>query len=151
MTIPNKLPIMRMEDYHTHYLGKVSDGRLFWGYQTFAFVKRFSEIEQGEDWKKYRKEYVLLHTFENDGNYLKTKYWSCLATEINEPQIEDKLQEMVSELGDINYQDIEIKIFQTEHDNIIFGLVPDKESEMINLLPSSTISFQEPWDGEYYT
>ena len=63
MTIPDKLPIARMEDYHTHFLGKASDERLFWGYQTFAFSKPFSEIEQGDDWKKYRKEYAILHTF----------------------------------------------------------------------------------------
>lgn len=151
MTIPDKLPIMRMEDYHTHYLGKAADGQLFWGYQTFAFTKPYSEIQQGEDWKKYRKEYALLHLFDKDGNYLSTKYWSGLATEINDQQLKDKLQEMVSELGDIYFQDIEIKIFQTHLDNVIFGLVVDKESEMINLQPSSTISFQEPWDGEYYT
>ena len=151
MTIPDKLPIMRMEDYHTHYLGKAADGQLFWGYQTFAFTKPYSEIQQGEDWKKYRKEYALLHLFDKDGNYLSTKYWSGLTTEINDQQLKDKLQEMVSELGDIYFQDIEIKIFQTHLDNVIFGLVVDKESEMINLQPSSTISFQEPWDGEYYT
>jgi len=151
MTIPDKLPIMRMEDYHTHYLGKVADGQLFWGYQTFAFTKPYSEIEQGDDWKKYRKEYALVHTFDKDGNYLATKHFSSFAREIDDQQLEDKLQEMVSELGDIDLQDIEIKIFQTQLDNIIFGLVVDEESEMINLQPSSTISFQEPWDGEYYT
>ncbi len=140
-----------MEDYHTHLLGKASDRRLFWGYQTFAFLKPFSEIENGEDWKKYRKDYALLHTFDTDGNYLTTKYWSGLATERDDSQLESKLQEMVSELGNISFQDIEIKIFQTQLDNITFGLVIDEESEMINLQPSATISFQEPWDGEYYT
>jgi len=151
MAIPDKLPIARMEDYHTHFLGKASDERLFWGYQTFAFSKPFSEIEQGDDWKKYRKEYAILHTFDSDGNYIATRHWSGLATETDDQQLDSKLQEMVSELGDINFQDIEIKIFQIQLDNIIFGLVADEESEMINLEPSSTISFQEPWDGEYYT
>lgn len=58
MTIPDKLPIMRMEDYHTHHLGKCSDGRLFWGYDTFVFTKPYSDIK-GDDWGKYRKEYAL--------------------------------------------------------------------------------------------
>jgi len=151
MTIPDKLPIVRMEDYHTHYLGKISDGRLFWGYQTFAFTKPISEIAEGDDWRKYRRDYALLHTFDNDGNYLTTKHWSGLAIEINEQQLEDKLEQMASQLGDIEYQDIEIKLFQTQLDNIVFGLLVDTESKMINLQPSSTISFQEPWDGEYYT
>jgi formate hydrogenlyase regulatory protein HycA len=152
MTIPDKLPIMRMEDYHTHYLGKVADGRLFWGYQTFAFNKPYAEIQQGDDLKKHRKEYVLVHTFDKNGNYLTTKYWvAALTTDLNEQQLENKLEELVTELGDIVLQDIEIKIFQTQIDNITFGLIVDEETEMINLQPSSTISFQEPWDGEYYT
>ena len=151
MTIPDKLPIARMEDYHTHYLGQVDDGRLFWGYQTFIFTKPYSDIEQGDDWKKYRKEYVLVHTFDEDGNYLATKYWSGLTTNTSDQELEDKLEEMISKLGDVDFQDIEIKIFQTQLDNVVFGLVVDEKSEMINLQPSSTISFQEPWDGEYYT
>ena len=152
MTIPNKLPIMRMEDYHTHYLGKVADGRLFWGYQTFVFDKPYAEIQQSDDWQKHRKEYALVHTFDKDGNYLTTKYWFAgLTKDINEQQLEDKLEELVTELGNIVFQDIEIKLFQLQIDNITFGLVVDKETEMINLQPSSTISFQEPWDGEYDT
>lgn len=151
MIIPDKLPIMRIEDYHTHYLGHISNGQLFWGYQTFAFTKPFSDLEQSDDWEKYKKEYVVVHTFEKDGSYLTTNYWYSLTIDTNEKQLEDKLQEMVSELGDIDFQDIEIKIFQIQIDNVTFGLVADQESEMINLQPSSTISFQEPWDGEYYT
>jgi hypothetical protein len=151
MTIPDKLPIMRIEDDHTHYLGKFGDGQLFWGYLTFAFTKSYSEIEQGDDWKKFRKEYALLHKFDNEGNYLETKYWSGLATEVDGQVLEDKLQKMVNQLGDIDFQDIEIGLFQTQLDNIIFGLIIDEENATINLQPSSTISFQEPWDGEYYT
>jgi formate hydrogenlyase regulatory protein HycA len=152
MIIPDKLPIMRMEDYHTHYLGKVADGRLFWGYQTFVFDKPYAEIQQEDNWRKHRKEYALVHTFDTNGNYLTTKSWVAdSTTNLNEKQLEDKLEEFVKELGDIFLQDIEIKIFQTRIDNIIFGLVVDEETQMINLQPSSTISFQKPWDGEYNT
>lgn len=151
MTIPNKLPILRMEDYHTHYLGQAKDGRLFWGYLTFVFTKPYSTIEQGDDWKKYRKEYALVHTFDQDGNYLVTKHRSALANETTSQKEEEQLEQMVDELGEVTFQDIEIKIFETKIDDIIFGLVIDEESEMINLQPGSMISFQEPWDGEYYT
>ena len=140
-----------MEDYHTHYLGQVTDGRLFWGYQTFVFTKPCSNIEQSDVWKKYRKEYVLIHTFDKDGNYLDTKHWFSWTIDTSDQQLKERLEGMVAELGEVDFQDIEIKIFQTELDNIIFGLVVDEESEMIKLQPSSTISFQEPWDGEYYT
>jgi formate hydrogenlyase regulatory protein HycA len=151
MTIPDKLPIMRMEDYHTHYLGQTANGRLFWAYETFAFIKPHSEII-GEDWQKFRNEYAVLHTFDNDGNYLSTKH--VLAGSVAETKgfpLDHYLKTMVNELGDITYKDIEIKLFQTTIDGITFGLIVDKETEMINLQPSSTISFQEPWDGEYYT
>ena len=36
-------------------------------------------------------------------------------------------------------------------DGFTFGLIPNKEISMIDLHPSSTIAFQEPWDGEYFT
>lgn len=32
-----------------------------------------------------------------------------------------------------------------------FGLVVNEEIEAVDLQPSSTISFHEPWDGEYDT
>jgi len=151
MKIPDKLPIKRIEDYHTHYLGKSAKGQLFWGYQTFVFIKPYSEIVQRDDWMKYRREYALVHTFDKHGNNLATNYFTAMATETDEQELEDKLRAMVAELGGVDFQDIEIKIFQTQLDNITFGLIVDEETGMINLEPGSTISFQEPWDGEYYT
>jgi hypothetical protein len=40
---------------------------------------------------------------------------------------------------------------QTLIDGFVFGLIPNEEDQTLNLQPSSTISFQEPRDGEYYT
>jgi hypothetical protein len=151
MTIPDKLPIMRMEDYHTHHLGKCADGRLFWGYDTFVFTKPYSDIK-GDDWGKYRKEYALLHTFDSDGNYLTTRHlFAGFTSDTKGRPLDEEVDAMVQELGKVNYQDIEIRLFQTVIDNITFGLIADEENEMINLQPSSTISFGEPWDGDYST
>jgi formate hydrogenlyase regulatory protein HycA len=58
---------------------------------------------------------------------------------------------MVNELGRVEFKDICVKPFKTVIENIEFGLVVNEENESIDLEPSSTISFQEPWDGEYYT
>lgn len=149
MSLPDKLPIARIEDYHTHYLGQTNDRRLFWGYETFAFTKPYAEI-RGDDWQKFRKEYAVLHTFSENGNYAETKYWSN-ANSFNPALTSSKLQELVVELGDVEYKDIQVKLFQTTIDGIVFGLVPDEESETIELQPSSTIAFHEPWDGEYDT
>lgn len=151
MNAPDKLPIKRMEDYHTHYLGESKDGLLFWGYNTFVFPEGYyGAIDEG--WEQYRKEYVILHIFDSEGNYLSTKSWCAGVTaETSEKIIADKLGEMVAELGEVTFKDIEVRIFKTVIDDVVFGLILNDEFESVDLQPSSTISFQEPWDGEYYT
>lgn len=131
-----------MEDYHTHYLGQVSDGRLFMGYET-------SSIDYGEG---TRKDYAVLHTFDKKGNYLSSEY-AFAGSPSNGCGISmsDKMESMVQSLGKIKYKDITVKVFQTEIDGVLFGFVPDEESEMLHLQPGSLISFSEPWDGEYFT
>jgi hypothetical protein len=149
MSLPEILPIARMEDYHTHFLGQSKDGRLFWGYETFAFTKPYSE-RQGKDWQKFRKEFAVLHTFDKEGNYIETTHWSDDGT-VGPEMCSFKLEELVATLGDVEYKDIAIKLFKTTIDGIVFGLIPDIQNESIELQPSSTIAFQEPWDGEYCT
>lgn len=149
MNIPDKLPIARMEDHHTHYLGQTKDGKLFWAYETFAFTKPYAET-QGSDWRELRKEYAVLHTFGPDGNYIETKYWSN-EDSFNPALTSSKLEELVVKLGEVEYKNIQVKLFQTTIDGIVFGLVSDEENEVIELQPSSTIAFHEPWDGEYDT
>jgi formate hydrogenlyase regulatory protein HycA len=149
MRLPNKLPIMRMEDYHTHYLGRSNDGTLFWGYETFVWEKPHWEIKDGNK-LKYRLEYAVFHTFDSDGNYLATKHLFGGTADIRDDEkLENQIEEWVAELGETDYGDIEVKLFQTVIDGFIFGLIPEDES--IDLQPSSMILFQEPWNGEYYT
>ena len=147
---PILIPIERIEDYHTHYLGQTSDGRLFWGYETFVFTK--PPGEHGAEWQEHRKEYVVLHTFDKKGNYLQTAHWFAGTTsEIRGDEMQHKLEEMISELGPIQFGDIRIKTFSTMIDGVEFGLIRNKKYGCIELEPSSTISFQWPWDGSYYT
>ena len=58
---------------------------------------------------------------------------------------------MINELGKIEFCYIAVKPFQTVIDGVSFGLVPNNEYETVELEPSSTILFHEPWDGEYDT
>jgi len=151
MKLPDRLPIMRMEDYHTHYLGRSNNGILFWGYETFVFEKPYTESENG-NWEKHRCEYAIFHTFDSSGNYLTTKHLFGGTTDVCDyEKLENQIEEWIAELGSVEYCDIEVRLFQTVIDGFIFGLIPDEESESIILQPSSTISFQKPWDGEYYT
>ena len=151
MTLPEKLPIARMEDYHTHYLGKTVAGRLFWGYETFAYSPPIAQIKDKNVWQ-YRSDYAVLHLFDDEGNYQSSKSFTCGKGILCKGDIlTDKIEEWLSELGEFTYCDIEIKLFQTIIDGFTFGLIPNKECSMIELEPSNTIAFQEPWDGEYYT
>ena len=58
---------------------------------------------------------------------------------------------MVSKLERIKYCNIEVELFTTKIEGIEFGLTKNEEDKSINLQPSSTLAFYEPWDGEYYT
>ena len=146
--VPKVLPIIREEDYHTHFVGRTKGGTQFFGYQTFVFPNGIPQT----DWEKSRREYVVLYLFDNEGSHLKTDHWYAgTSDETNDELTHKKLQEMVNGLGEVEYQDIAVKPFKTEIDGIEFGLIPNNEIESIELQPSSTIAFLEPWDGEYYT
>jgi len=146
--IPKILPIIREEDYHTHFVGRTNDGTQFFGYQTFVFPDRMPAT----DWQKSRKEYVVLYLFDKKGNHQRTNYWYAGTSDQTSDNLTlRKLQEMVDELGEVEYQDIAVKPFRTEIDGIEFGLIPDDETQSIELQPSSTIAFFKPWDGEYDT
>jgi hypothetical protein len=150
--IPDTIPIKRIEDYHTHYVGITNDGIQFWGYETFCFSKPFGEIGQNEDWPKFRKEYLILHLFDKKGNHLDTKYYFAGTTsEIDNQDLTRKLNEMINELEEFQYSDIKVKPFKITIDGVDFGLIVNEEYETVDLEPSSTISFHEPWDGEYDT
>ena len=147
MKFPEKIPIERMEDYHTHHIGKYESGNQFFGYGTFVF----SEKPIPENWEKYRREYAVLYLFDKEGNFKEVKYEFAGTSDSLKFDTEEKIEEMISKLGEIEYCNIEIKPFEIEIDNFKFGLIPNKESQMIELQPSNTIAFSEPWDGEYWT
>ncbi len=149
--IPDLLPISRMEEEHTSFLGTTSDGKQFWGYETFAYLKPKKEI-LGKDWKDFRREYIVLHLFDILGNHLTTKYYSGgMASNCDQGAMDMKFKQWIDELGNFEFGDILIKLFQTEIDGIVFGLVPASDNSSVELQPSSTIAFMPPWDGEYYT
>lgn len=147
MNFPEKIRIKRIEDYHTHYTGKYDNGEQFFGYGTFVFT----EMPIPKDWQKYRREYAVLYLFDKEGNFLKAKNEFAGTTDSVKFDTEEKVEELVSELGEIEYCDVELKPFNIVIDGYIFGLILNEESKLIELYPSKTIAFGEPWDGEYYT
>jgi hypothetical protein len=64
---------------------------------------------------------------------------------------------MVASLGEVEYADIEIELFQVEIDGGTFGLVDVSEpeqgpefAERVLMTPGSLL-FHPPWDGSYDT
>lgn len=150
MNFPETIPVARMEDYHTHYVGNLTDGRQFWGYETFVFDAPYHEIRT--EWEKHRLEYIVLHLFDAAGRHLETRHLFEGTTDQTKGQSNEELvEDWLDEMGEFEYQDIRIAPFLTIIDGITFGLIPDEDTKTINLQPSSTISFSEPWDGEYNT
>lgn len=149
--LPTRIPVTRMEDEHTYYMGLTEDKRQFWAYNTFAFAKPIAEIET-DDWSEFRNEYLVLHTFDESGNHINTRSLLLGTTaDYDENMIVTNLEKWLKELGSVYFSDINIKLFNVNIEGVTFGLIPDVESGTIELQPSSTISFQAPWDGEYYT
>lgn len=154
MSMPQKLPIKRMEDYHTHYIGRYQEGKQFLG-QTGARVKLKNLEDTPLGWENNVGEYVVLHTFDSAGNHLNTqcKYLGTvlqISQKGSEPG-EKILKKWIEELGSWNFSDIAVRPFQVILDNHVFGLVVNDESGCIDLMPDMSISFMAPWDGEYYT
>ncbi|GAA4841709.1 hypothetical protein [Algivirga pacifica] len=149
MKFPKKIPIERLEDYHTHYIGTYEDGKQFWGYETFVITKR--DISPYENWQQYRREYAVLYLFDSEGNFQEVKHEFAGTTDALKFDTDIKIEQLVSSLKGVEYHDIEIKPFEVEINGYKFGLIPNHESEMIELQPSSTIAFSEPWDGAYWT
>lgn len=150
MIFPEKILIERIEDYHTHYLGHNDKGKKFWAYPTFFWSIPYKDIVG--DWKDFRKEYTIMHIFDSDGTHLKTNYWYAGSTnQVKAHELYNKIEEMVKELGKVTFCDIEVKLFSTLIDDVEFGLIPNPEFKCIDLQPSSTIAFTEPWDGSYST
>jgi formate hydrogenlyase regulatory protein HycA len=121
------------------------------GLTPFVDSQPHDTIPEETDWQAYRREYAVLHVFDEDGNHLYTKHWYGGTTaECDGEKLKEKLQEMIDELGEVEYTDIAIKVFHTQIDGFMFGFEVNEDEETVRLLPSD-IMFMEPWNGEYYT
>lgn len=153
MAIPAKIPILYAEDDHTDRIGYTPDGRQFMAFATFAYSPPYAQLTpaQQAEWASYRREYVVVHLFDGEGNYVSTNSWYAGTTaSCEEAQIEAQLQQMLAALGEVRYGDIAVKPFQTQREGITFGLVADEPAQQVWLLPNDLL-FMEPWQGEYYT
>jgi hypothetical protein len=152
--VPERILIIREEDYHTDQIGQYGDGHQFMAFVTASL----NPIPGVKDWQQYKRWYAVLHTFEADGTHLETQTWFAGTTADGEREVigraEAKLEEMLNKLGPVRLGDVNVKLFQVEVDGRTFGLVdasePEEDYESIHLLPND-LAFFEPWDGLYDT
>lgn len=155
--IPDLIPIAREENYVTHNIGHYAAGRSFMG-----FVVATLPSPMPDDWQRHKRWYAVLHTFDEAGEHAGSDWWFAGTTEDGEPDVtaraQARLQEMLDQLPNKRFEDIEIALFETECDGQPFGLMDatfeDEETGEVfvraELVPNDIVFFP-PWDGTYDT
>jgi len=136
-----------MEDLQTALIGRCETGQFF--------VTETLPIACELDSKPQEKGrlYVVRYLFKLSGEFLSAEHAriNCHSGRDYMHLVEEKRREFLDSLGPIEFCDIAVKPFSITIDEIQFGLVYSKGTESISLEPGPTITFMEPWDGEYYT
>ena len=156
MAIPDKITISRIEDYHTHYLGRYGDGSQFMSFVVATLPEIFPQ-----DWQRHKRWYAVLHTFDADGNHLGTEARLAGVTADGQAQVWERAgmwqDEMIAALGQAEWSDIAVRLFSVQVDGQTFGLVDSSFRseegvfyEEATLQPNDFV-FSEPWDGDYDT
>ena len=137
------------DDYHAAHVGRTSDDRQF--FLTTPFVPAFSDDEPG-------CEFVALYLFDADGNLLEAKIDSLGPRATLDDAERERLHEQrLVELGEVEFQRIEVRPFSIERFGTQFGLVAaevddDPGAWTVELLPGNYMAFFAPWDsGDYDT
>jgi hypothetical protein len=163
MAIPEVIRVSReggnysscMGDYDLH----LGDGaNQFWG-RVVAFHTKPPEPRPA-NWYPEKRWYAVLHRFDAWGRHIGTDHWFAGVDRPwgDAPELANaKLDEMVAAVGQVEYGDIEIRLFQVEIDGGTFGLVdvsqPDagpEFAERVAMEPGDLL-FRAPWDGSYDT
>lgn len=142
MAAPERLTIPH-DDYHAEFVGRTADGRQF--FLTTPF-------EPGGN------EYVALFLWSADGEFLEAKVDNLGTRELMDPAARQSAHDArLAELGEVNYQPIEVAPFSVTVHGSEIGLIPrapeDEDDQWwVELLPGNYMAFVEPWDsGEYDT
>src|SRR5262245_40822448 len=154
LTIPERIPVVREEDYYTHSIGHFGHGSQFMGFVT-------ATIPSGplsEDWQKHKRWYAVLHKFDSDGRHLETEHWFAGTTDEGEYDVtsraKQRLELMIEAMGSYEFGDVVVRLFEVEIDGHKFGMIPvvepEEDYESVHLEPND-LAFFAPWDGSYDT
>ena len=149
MAIPDKIKIEHIKGYHTEDIGHYGPGNQF-----MAFVVATLPEIRPQDWERHKRWYAVLHTFDAEGNHLKTDARFAGTTADGEEAVSVRawawLEEMLTGLGPLVGDDIEAKLFSVQVEDHTFGLVDtsfrSEEGvyyEEVSLLPNDFV-FSDP-------
>ena len=145
MPSPELLLIKRMEDLQTALIGRCETGQFFVT-ETLPIAGELDSKPQEEG-----RLYVVRYLFKLNGEFLSAKHEriDCHSGRDYVRLVEETKSKFLDGLGPIEFCDIAVKPFSITIDEIQFGLVYSEGTESISLEPGPTITFMEPWDGEY--
>jgi hypothetical protein len=154
---PDRIPIKHEAGYHTDRIGRHAQGQFLGG-----VVGEYLGGWRSGDSRDDLRWYAYLHHFDHDGTY------QCSDIELAGINVEGQAQvvaraegllgEWLSQLDDLAYGDIAVRLFQTRYDGVLFGLVDESDDDperghggdWVELYPDR-LGFHAPWNGEYDT
>jgi hypothetical protein len=145
---PPSIIVINHDDYHAKHVGRTADGRQF--ILTTPFEPAIGSSKGSE--------FVALYLFDGDGKLLEA------TIDDFGPRVtldEDKRRQVyelrLRELGNVEYDRVEIVPFAIKRFGTTFGLVvrePEDDDDIfaVEMQPGNYMAFFEPWDsGDYDT
>ena len=157
MPVPEELPIRWMDDLHTAFVGRCSNGNQFFINDFWRDPSPSHESIPDLNHEAYfsrRHAYLVLYIFNKNGDLIDHLFWDGgPGHNCSQDQIDQQRLMMLATLGKYRFSDILVKPFSILINGIAFGLIrdTDPEYEAVHLQPGSQITFEKPWDGEFYT
>jgi hypothetical protein len=149
--LPTLIPVNRFQS-KTQYVGVTSAGNQFWG-QIINIFK--PSLEEPKNIAKHY--YIVLHTFRCDGTHIRTINEEIQQSGQDELVVmtnaKKSLTKLLSTLGEVEYKNIAIRLFQTTIAGSPCGLVDTSTEEFgdsVTMKPAGLI-FCPPWDGSFDT
>ncbi len=131
------------DDYHAEHVGRTADGRQF--FLTMPFESALRD--------RPGSEFVALFLFDAEGNLLDAKIDDFgPRTQMDDAKRRACYDRRLAELGDVEFERIEVKPFALERFGTTFGLVtrqPEDQDDVwaVEMQPGNYMAFFEPWDG----
>ncbi len=150
MSKPPKRIRINHDDYYASLIGKTKDGRQFFITQPF--------VPWGHD-------FVACYLFDKDGAFIDAKIHDLGKRNadmlpgnalIDDGNVATVQKQMLAELGDTKFCNIQVCPFAHAWNGITFGLItqaPQDDDDEWNVIaePGDYMAFYSPWDGDYDT